>query len=328
MSLLDVLDQIRVRDGLPERDAYLALVEESLSLLEGEPPVYRPRDVEGRSGGLVYLDPELPTVIVPDLHARYDFFHALMHARLLGAGRVGEMLEEGRIQVLCLGDGFHSERRGRERWKEAFDEYATAFRVRKAMDEEMKESFALMEMVMRCKLAAPRCFHFLKGNHENILNEEGEGNHPFRKYAFEGEMVREYVLRFYGEDFLHTYARFEKALPLLAVGGRFLASHAEPAEVYDEEVVINMRLYPEVIYGLTWTDNEAADEGSVEGMLAHYLPDVPDAVYFGGHRPVSGAYMERAGGRYIQVHNPSRWGVAVVMPDRAFDPETDLVDIQ
>ena len=91
----------------------------------------------------MYLDPELPTVIVPDLHARYDFFHALMHARLLGAGRVGEMLEEGRIQVLCLGDGFHSERRGRERWKEAFDEYATAFRVRKAMDEEMMESFAL-----------------------------------------------------------------------------------------------------------------------------------------------------------------------------------------
>jgi hypothetical protein len=195
------------------------------------------------------------------------------------------------------------------------------------MDQEMWESLSLMQMVMYCKIACPEYFHFLKGNHENILNEEGAGNHPFGKFTYEGEIVKEYIQIFYGEEFLYTYSGFEKSLPLLAIGDRFLASHAEPFDVYLEEEIINMRIHPEVIYGLTWTDNDGANEGSVEGMLKHYLPSVKEAVYFGGHRVVTDLYQVRAKGKYIQFHNPDRWTVAKVMPETPFDPEKDFVEI-
>jgi hypothetical protein len=33
-------------------------------------------------------------------------------------------------------------------------------------------------------------------------------------------MVKSYVVAFYGEEFLRTYALFERSLPLFAIGGR------------------------------------------------------------------------------------------------------------
>ena len=96
----------------------------------------------------------------------------------------------------------------------------------------MRESLGLMEMVMECKSAFPGRFHFLKGNHENIANEEGGGNHPFVKFALEGFMVADYMrLLLRRRRSWPATTSFEKELPLLAVGSGFLASHAEPAEL-------------------------------------------------------------------------------------------------
>ena len=162
----------------------------------------------------------------------------------------------------------------------------------------MREGLGTMEMVMETKLAFPAHFHFLKGNHENIANEEGEGNFPFRKFALEGAMVEDYLRRFYGEETLGTWARFEKQLPLLAVGSPFLASHAEPRDFYPRDRVVGYRDDPEVVAGLTWTDNDEAEPGSVAGMLEHYLGlEAAAARYFGGHRPIGGAYGLRADGQ-------------------------------
>ncbi|HKL85305.1 MAG TPA: hypothetical protein VJ861_03120, partial [Treponemataceae bacterium] len=132
---------------------------------------------------------------------------------------------------------------------------------------------------------------------------------------------------FYGEEFLQTYALFEKSLPLFAVGGTFLASHAEPFEAYTEEDLIETRHRGDVVLGLTWTDNGAAENGSVHALLQHFLPKVQNPVYFGGHRPVTGHYHLRAEGKYIQIHNPDAQSVALVPCDRNFDPETDFITI-
>lgn len=77
-------------------------------------------------------------------------------------------------------------------------------------------------------------------------------------------MVTLYIKKFYGKEFLSQYYAFEKKLPVLAAGKNFLVSHAEPESFYPEYMVINYHSYPEVIYGLTWTANEAAEEGSVK----------------------------------------------------------------
>lgn len=334
MSLRETLEAISDRcalsgkKSLPVQKDYLTLLERAITVLQHEIETVRPPDSTLLPGGLLYLKPDIPTLVLPDLHARTDFFLGVMHHTLDDGQMVIDAMLAGDIQILCLGDGFHSERRGKKRWQAAFKEYTHEFTKRKAMDAEMSESLSLMEMVMECKRAARDNFHFLKGNHENILNEEGNGNHPFGKFALEGEMVKFYIKQFYGEDFLETYALFEKCLPLFAVGGRFLASHAEPLEAYSESDLIETRTRADVVLGLTWTDNDEAQNSSVQTMLKHFLPEEENPVYFGGHRPINGQYNLRAEGAYIQIHNPDAQNVAIVPSDRVFNPKTDFILIE
>jgi hypothetical protein len=238
---------------------------------------------------------------------------------------VFELLRRGRLQIVCVGDGFHGESRAAERWKRAFKEFSGKYRRRSAMDGEMRESLGLMEIVMRLKNMRPDSFHFLKGNHENIQNEEGRGNHPFRKFAFEGEMVKEWVLKFYGEEFLSAFAELEHEFPLLAADKTFMVSHAEPARFFTREEVIRYREYDDVVLGLTWTPNDGAKEGSVARMIDEYCGSPGGARYFGGHRPVRGTYNLRADDRYVQLHNPGTYSFALLEPGVPPDPERDIL---
>ncbi len=296
--------------------------------LDNESPVVRPRSVEGVPGGLVLLKPWLPVVIVPDLHARTGYLNALIRIRR-GQATVLDALLAGQIQIVCVGDGFHSEARGARRWKQAWQEYRDGFLRHEAMDEEMAESLSLMLMVMILKTAAPEYFHFIKGNHENVTNSEEGGNRSFGKYAWEGVMVRDWFVQFLGEELLFRWSKFEHSLPLLAVGGRFMVSHAEPREFYSREEVISGRNNPALVFDFTWTGNGESREGTVEKMLAHYLgEDDYDSLYFGGHRPVSGPYSLRAGGRYVQIHNPERNIAVILEPGRAPNPRRDIRAIE
>jgi len=327
MSLLEAIDAVLQRTRPPDADEYAVLLERTITVLQHEDILRRPRDQQGLSGGFLELHTDIPTIVLPDLHARMDFFSSVLQWSPDGDDRVADLLTDGRIQILCLGDGFHAERRSRERWQTAFTEYGKNWKKHTAMDQEMQESLGLMEMVQLCKRACRDHFHFLKGNHENILNEEGEGNHPFRKFAWEGEMVRHWVETFYGTAFLELYALFEKCLPLFARGGSFLASHAEPAVFFNRQKIINARQDPDVILGLTWTDNEEADLDSVGMYLQEYLGGRSDTVYLAGHRSVSGRFALRSQGRFIQFHNPDSYQFALVPSDRPFDPETDIINL-
>ena len=102
--------------------------------------------------------------------------------------------------MVCVGDAFHGEAPVRDRWNEAYKEYLDGFRRGKAMAAEMADNLRLLEMVILLKLRFPRRFFFLKGNHENIANELGEGNYPFRKFVREGEMVTRWTMDFLGKS--------------------------------------------------------------------------------------------------------------------------------
>lgn len=326
MTLRETLESINRRDSLPNRADYLDLVEDTITILEHENLDIRPTDASGLSGGLILLKKDIPTIILPDLHGRCNFFMDVLDASYKNEKTVLQALENDELQLLCLGDGFHGEGRAKKRWLVAFDEYTRSFEKHRAMDKEMIENLGLMEMVLHCKTKLSDNFHFLKGNHENILNEEGNGNHKFRKYSFEGEMVYNYILKFYGEEFLFTYSIFEKRLPLFAKGANFLASHAEPARMYCEKELINARLLPEVILGLTWTNNDEAEPFSVRNMLDQYLDNPETGVYFGGHRPVADRFMLRANEKYVQIHNPQKNNSVLIWPERQFNTETDIID--
>lgn len=313
----------------PEVESYRHIIQGALETLAEEPEDIRPPDVDGKPGGLVLLNREIPTIVVPDLHARMDFFLSVLGYRPENGKRAIDLMERGELQIVCVGDGFHAEGRAARRWQAALKEYEDVYKRHRNMDNEMRESMGVMGMVMAVKQSFPNHFHFLKGNHENITNELGGGNYPFRKFAMEGHMVVDYVRRFYGEELLQEYALFEKQLPLLAVGKTFLISHAEPAAFFPRQHVIDYRRHPSVVAGLTWTDNDEAQDGSVSRMLSHYVDqeDCP-CFYFGGHRPVTGTYRVRAEGRYVQIHDPGRFIIAYLPADRELDLDRDVHEIE
>ena len=81
-----------------------------------------------------------------------------------------------------------------------------------------------------------------------------------------------------------------------------------------------------LIQGLTWTPNDEADEDSCIKIINEFTKN-PDAIYLGGHRPISGTCTFRQGGKYIQIHNPEREFITLITPGRIFDPDRDIMDV-
>lgn len=314
----------------------------------------------------------LPVIVVPDLHGRekfiidilrYRFPHAVLkNQKNLSDSKsiflrspseksldlpafcaslekcaglsVLECLERGLLYVCCLGDIFHSEARGRERWISAFEEYSGGNRVNSFMKSEMKENLSLLEMLLVLKTTFASHFHILKGNHENVLNEmnvKPYGNVPFRKFCDEGNMVADFLQSYYDDLILHEISCFEKSLPVCAVFDTCIVSHAEPAKAYTRKEIINYHEKDSsVVFGLTWTANGKADEDSVEKTIRNLAgrKNAKNYVWLGGHRPVAGKYAFRQDGRYIQIHNPDEENVAVAFPERKFNPAEDIVNVE
>ncbi|WP_319561317.1 metallophosphoesterase [Marispirochaeta sp.] len=287
----------------------------------------RPPDDSFGPGGLVRLLPNLPTLIIPDLHGRRGFFYQALTMPLFQGGSFLELLYEKKGSVVCVGDAFHGESPVRERWNEAYDEFLTGFKKRKAMNHEMADNLGLLQMILTLMQLFPENFFFLKGNHENIDNEFGRGNYPFRKFVNEGEMVKLWTQRFLGDNCLQLLKQYENLLPLAAEGDGFLVTHAEPAQGFSRDKIINAYRNDDVLYGLTWTDNGEAQSGSVAETLASFFPGRDRSICFGGHRPVNGYFSLRNGDRYIQINHPVAELVALVRRGEDFNPAEQIVRI-
>ena len=322
---------------LPSSESLLSHLESAIAVLEGENPSYRPPDAEKRPGGLLdFLSEQadkLPLLIVPDLHGRGNFLMDILDFSV-GGEKVLSLLEKGKIYLVCVGDIFHSENRGKSRWKKAFEECMNGNLVNDFLREEMKENLSLLEMVLSLKSAFAGHFHVLKGNHENVMNENQRamyGNVPFRKFCDEGNMVADFIRHFYDDLILHEISCFEKTLPVCAVFRNCVISHAEPADFFTREEIINYHaLGSYVTFALTWTANDGAREGSVAYLARELLaaPASGKPFYFTGHRPVLGSYALRQGGDLVQIHNPEIEQVALLLPNQNFDPERDIIDIK
>ena len=308
----------------PEPGKIASVLEKVKQVYDNENPAIRPHDRDGHPGGLILMK-DLPLIIVPDLHARVGYMKALAEWIPPGMGKpVIKLLEEGKIQVVCAGDGFHSEGVKKKRWLHAYEEYKCGFVKHKAMDSEMKDSLTLMLTVMNWKLHYPDNFHFLKGNHENIMNETSEDNRAFAKFAAEGEIVKQWAKRFLGNRVLSMYYDFEKFLPVMAVGKFCIITHAEPRKYYTKEEIINCYDRRKIIYDLTWTDNGESEEGTAEYYLEEYFSSPEQARMYGGHRPVTGKYNLRAGGKFVQIHNPDRYAAVFLKSFKDFENNQGL----
>lgn len=307
---------------------YLKKLDRVEKILLNEDPLIREYGNAGFPGGIITLKKNIPTIIVPDLHARVYFINNLLKYEINGSS-IYALLTMFKIQIVCVGDGFHSERRCRERWLLAGEEHTKGFLKHENIDKEMAECLDLMELIIDLKIEFPENFHFLKGNHENILNELGFGNYPFGKFTFEGQIVKDWIIKFYGKNFIFRYSRFEKLLPLLAVGRNFIISHAEPRHPYNRSLIVDYNNNPHIIYDLTWTGNNEADKDSVERMLENFIDEeyIDNALYFTGHRSINGLYKLRANGRLVQIHNPNRCNIVYIKALGDIDMSSAIINI-
>lgn len=322
--LQDISDSI----SFPREDELQCFLDKAVAIQESEDESYRPLNSAGKSGGLLdFTKSQLPVIIVPDIHGRADFLLKLIDFKVENSKTVLELLNENQIMVICVGDAVHSEMRGYERWLESFRDWNLDVYAGPTMQEEMKENFSVWLILMELKKTFVPSFHFLKGNHENVTNEDAHGNHSFRKFVCEGQMCCDFIRQVYGDVILHLINLWEKSLPLCAVFSSFGISHAEPAKLYKKKEVINSFENDSVVEGLTWTRNDEAEENSCRKLFRELSRKRKSKgiLWFGGHRPVKDCmYKLRQNDSYIQIHNPDKTNVAFVVPEKEFDPAKDI----
>lgn len=304
---------------LPSPEQLNELLKGALYTLENESLEYRPANDNGKPGSFLSFSTEITTIIVPDLHARCDFLIDVLNYQVQQGVTVLDMLEKSTIRLICLGDGLHSESRGKQRWLSAYQHYKEGNIINEYMSDEMGEGLSLMTLVMKLKMAFPENFHFLRGNHENILNEDENGNHSFGKYVLEGEMTYDFMVEKYGLEITQLYSEFEYSLPLFFRDNRFLVSHAEPLSFFSKKELINASLDSKTTESLIWTSNGFASEKVVKKMIVKYCKKFKNSWYFAGHRPVVGYCKMNEMNHFIQFHNPELKIIVVIQNDESFN---------
>jgi hypothetical protein len=269
-------------------------------------------------GGLIRLRSDLRTLVIPDLHARKDYLVRVLRHRDPKTGtRYSTLLARGQLQVVVLGDAMHSESRGAARWRRAAREP-----LGRSMRQEAAESLGTMKLIMDLKAAYPDRFHYLKGNHDNILDESRGGNWSVAKFATEGALMRDFVQHRFGRAFLDRWHRFESMLPLVAVGNGFVLAHSGPRRVIREDAIETRQ--SSAVDNFTWTDLTHSSRHQAR-IAARQLQElgVPDGFFLAGHRP---AKRVRRQGRFYQFNNEDQMYFAVLEPGKHLDLSSDVLN--
>ena len=329
-SKLDVEACLALQE-LPSYEFIFSLVKNVCAILANESSSYRTENCVGQPGSLLKLYDDnkrcLPAVIIPDIHARPDFIKNILDCELPKLKlTVKQALEQHAVDVICVGDAVHTELTSL-RWKLISLEFEDGVHTGRYMQDEMTANLSTLCAIMSLKITYPENFHFLKGNHENILNSNLGGDYAFYKYADEGEMVKRFIQEYYDEKLLNLIAQYENLLPLAAYGKNYVVSHAEPAAAYTAEQLIDARFEEGVVEGLIWTRNAQVKKSTVVPIMNELLgkKNAKKAFYFSGHRPVKEDYALRQNGKLVQIHNPRKQNIVVVMPDKAFDFKKDII---
>lgn len=321
------------RDQLETPETYLAILRAAIDVLAGQRSIQPVQD--------------LPTIIVPDLHARRELLMAILSTRFsdgpLRDKQVFELLQNGLINVICVGDIVHSEKRSD--WVINLNGEWTP----ELLEKEMLRSLGMSAMVMYLKLRYPHHFHCLRGNHDDVAMEFG----PFRKFvglqfdangeavevdgrsvftAEKGEsgIVKDWVLNRegWGREFLETWAQFERLLPLLAQGSYYIVTHTLPLIPLSLAAFQSPERPRELVEELT--SRRGLKPAALEQTLDNLGIRRRVQRWFYGHTRVKtngGRYEEDLDGLLIRLNNPEEFVCAYVPAsthERLFEPERDV----
>jgi hypothetical protein len=176
-------------------DEAIALLQEVNEILENEK--YRPKDKDGRPGGVVALPDESTAIIVGDLHAKVDNLLVV-----LSQNNFLEALDAGRATLVILGDAVHPEG-------------DTAL-------DEMVSSMLIMDLIFKLKIRFPQQVFYVRGNHDSFAEEIAKNGIP------QGLLWEKTLKKQRGKAYKKEMSRFYELLPYVAYSKHFVACHAAP----------------------------------------------------------------------------------------------------
>ncbi len=305
-----------------QRSILKTAMQACIEVLNNEPAHYRfPKEDRGL-GGLIQLEADLEAILVPDLHGRFEKIEQLLSWKIKNLS-VEDLLIQGHIRLIFCGDFVHAEARASERWKRSLEEFIGDYEQHQSMDQEMDENIRTWILLAQLKAKYPYQVHLLKGNHENILDRATDPNRNFRKFAFESKMATTWCQKFLGEELVTLIDQFEQSLPLIVAGKGWVASHAEPAQAYNKEQLIQGE--GSVGFGLTWTRKAGAAKGSarktMESLLGH------SGTWFSGHSSIKTTYFWDKEESVVHFHNPNQFSVIYLSGDSSFDPANNVITL-
>jgi hypothetical protein len=332
---LEALKEFAEWEELEAPETYRAALEAITPLLSQQSP-------------LVHLL-DLPTIVIPDLHARRQMLVDILAVRLsegsLAGQQIFELLQAGQINIICVGDLMHSE--DRDKWVINLDGEWTP----ELLEKEMVRSLGAALIVMELKLRFPEHFYSLRGNHDDIKAELS----PYSKFVSlkvdehfesvyvdgkpvktgpkgESGIVKDWVLERegWGEEFLDAWMAFERALPLLAQGSYYVVTHTIPSQPIAKADLLDPNRPKQVTMELTW-EREVKQE-AIEGTLDNLEIREQTQRWLYGHSRVrkavnGGRFEEALDGLLVRINNPKFpvfAYVAASQDERRFDPDKDV----
>ncbi|MFA6027705.1 MAG: hypothetical protein WC752_02155 [Patescibacteria group bacterium] len=310
---LEELRETANRHSPESKESYLSSLHRALEALRG-------------TEGIAELEPTpRPTIIIPDLHGRKDFILHLLETKVLMPPEMKEektvydLLKEGWVNIVFLGDGMHLET----------PDIMGTYDDETVQEWDVVASLNTMKMIMELVASFKGRAVYLRGNHDFSADPltlfKKSGNHCVQQ----GEIFSRNVRKIFGEDFSKEYINWEKALPLLVKGKNFVASHAAPGRILTEQEIRNRT--ESAFYNLTWVDNvhhdlsegdetKDGDEGNewfkmsknrgtnercLEGTRSNIGAE-KHAWWFIGHRQTDPYELVRKqfGGRLVQINSP------------------------
>jgi Calcineurin-like phosphoesterase len=334
---LVTLREFASRDYLESPETYKAAIDGVLNVLSKEE-------------GLIQVQ-DLPTIVIPDLHARrgmlLDTFSYQLEEGPHRGRQVFELLQQNLLNVVCVGDIVHSEERAD--WVINDNGDCTP----ELLDKEMIRSLGAAAMVMYLKIQYPTHFHCLRGNHDDMTGELAD---DFRKFVGlkmendehvlvdgkpvitsdkgESRIVRDWVLHRgigWGQPFLDLWGQFDKALPIFAEGTYYVVSHTLPLETLSKSDIRNKNRSRKITDQLTSKRGENRD--AIHGTLENLGLKESIKRWFHGHTHVpkevnGGKYDESPDGLLLRINNQTNYVFAFVpapaIDERLFDPTKDV----
>lgn len=242
-----------------DKDA-LELIRDVNKIMKEE--AHRPRDKNGRPGGLVNIPEGMAAFIIGDLHAKPDNLLTILSQNFFL-----EALEQEQACLVILGDAVHNEEEGQY--------------------DEMEKSLLIMDLIFQLKCRFPSQLLYLRGNHDSFSEDIAKGGVP------QGLLWEKTLGKVRGKAYRKEMAHFYDLLPYVACSKHFIACHAAPpVSRVSREEIINIHNHPKLVKELISNRmmRPGRPTGYTKGDVKRFRKSLdlpPDTPLIVGHTPMS-----------------------------------------